>query len=139
MGTQTFAALLVSFTDAVVVETTLGPVLGSLEKPEGSSQGIHVFRAVPFAATTAGGNRFLPPKPKEPWTEPLNCTQNGTKRSITRYILILSFIPQDRAVCSLTTTKMSRVMESQGLVVRWGSLFLLNLTMRVWACRAKIA
>ena len=46
-----------------LVETSYGRIRGYL------NQGIYTFRGVRYGATTAGQNRFMPPKPPEPWTE----------------------------------------------------------------------
>jgi para-nitrobenzyl esterase len=46
----------------IVVETHRGKVRGVLE------DGIKVFKGIPYAATTAGLNRFHPPKPAKSWT-----------------------------------------------------------------------
>ncbi len=45
----------------VVVKTTMGSVRGR------SEHGAQVFKAIPYAAATAGANRFLPPQPQRPW------------------------------------------------------------------------
>lgn len=45
-----------------VVETTHGKISG---RTDGS---VHVFRGIPYAASTAGLNRFRPPQPVEPWS-----------------------------------------------------------------------
>lgn len=59
-------------TQAVV--TRKGPVVG-LRPAAGAA--LH-FRGIPFAASTAGGNRFLPPQPRAPWgPEPLECFRFG--------------------------------------------------------------
>jgi len=44
-----------------VVDTTGGPVQGFRRDD------VHVFRGVPYGASTAGPNRFQPPQPVEPW------------------------------------------------------------------------
>jgi hypothetical protein len=44
-----------------VVKTALGRLRG---KPENGAQ---VFRGIPYAASTAGAYRFLPPQPAQPW------------------------------------------------------------------------
>ena len=44
-----------------VVETTAGRVSGAV------IDGIAAFRSVPYGAPTSGANRFMPPRPAEPW------------------------------------------------------------------------
>ncbi len=50
------------------VETSAGKVLGAVV------EGILAFKTVPYAASTAGVNRFLPPQPLPPWTGVRYCT-----------------------------------------------------------------
>jgi para-nitrobenzyl esterase len=48
-------------TDSPVVETVSGRVKGV------TSDGAHIFKGIPYGASTAGANRFMPPRKPEPW------------------------------------------------------------------------
>ena len=45
-----------------IVETDSGRVAGV------TSGGVHIFKGIPYGASTAGANRFMPPRKPAPWT-----------------------------------------------------------------------
>jgi len=54
-----------------VAETTTGKIQGLV------TQGVRQFKGVPYGASTGGGNRFLPPRPVQPWTGIRECFGHG--------------------------------------------------------------
>ena len=48
-------------TDSPVIDTASGRVKGI------TSDGVHVFKGIPYGASTAGANRFMPPRKPAPW------------------------------------------------------------------------
>jgi para-nitrobenzyl esterase len=50
-----------------IVETASGKLRGAHDR------GVFAFKGIPYGASTAGGNRFKPPQPPQPWTGMRDC------------------------------------------------------------------
>ena len=58
-------------TSGATAETTAGRVRGI------RIDGIHAFKGIPYAASTAGANRFMPPRKPQPWSGVREATALG--------------------------------------------------------------
>jgi para-nitrobenzyl esterase len=58
-------------TEDVLVELDTGRVRGA------RASGVSMFRGIPYAADAGGANRFLPPRPAQPWTGTRDALQFG--------------------------------------------------------------
>src|SRR5216684_344884 len=64
-------AVVIASDAATVAETTAGKIRGF------KRNGIYIFKGVPYGASTAGTNRFMPPAKPEPWPGIRNALQFG--------------------------------------------------------------
>jgi para-nitrobenzyl esterase len=61
LAATTFGAAVARADDATTAETASGKIRGT------RSGELHVFKGLPYGASTAGANRFMPPSKPEPW------------------------------------------------------------------------
>ena len=66
-----------------IVETTAGKVRGRIVN------GIHIFKGVPYGASTAGKNRFMPPVKTDPWAGVRDALEYGHSAPQTFLDLLL--------------------------------------------------
>jgi para-nitrobenzyl esterase len=62
LAATTLGAAFARADDATTAETASGKIRGI------RSGELHVFKGIPYGASTAGANRFMPPSKPEPWT-----------------------------------------------------------------------
>jgi para-nitrobenzyl esterase len=72
------------------VQTTLGNVRGMRE------HGVHVFKGVPYAASTAGANRFNPPVQHAGWTGVREAFELGPRCPVPQSTAQAEFVVMDR-------------------------------------------
>jgi para-nitrobenzyl esterase len=81
MNRRSFLALSGSYLLAQPRAASTGPVAStSAGRVRGVSDGaVHVFRGVPYGASTAGANRFAPPRKPAPWSGVRDATAYGPR------------------------------------------------------------
>lgn len=84
----------------MIAEMPGGPVCGEV------SDGVAIWRGIPYAAAPVGRLRFAPPEPARPWAEPRDATRNGPiapQLPSRVYDALGAFdLPQDEDCLSLT-------------------------------------
>ena len=71
LGTPEAQAAAGTSSMSAVVDTAGGKVRGVV------ANGVHIYRGIPYGASTAGANRFMPPRKAEPWTGVRDAFQSG--------------------------------------------------------------
>jgi para-nitrobenzyl esterase len=89
-------------TGSVVAETTCGRIRGT------EIQGIRIFKGVPYGASTAGANRFMPPAAPAKWTGIRDAlaygpsapqTEPGVRRSTSAIAVAAAGLPAESEDC----------------------------------------
>jgi para-nitrobenzyl esterase len=70
-GVAVSASSLMAKDDAPIVEVAAGRVVGYVHN------GINTFKGIPYAESTEGANRFMPPVKRKPWSGIRSCRQYG--------------------------------------------------------------
>src|SRR5713101_222045 len=73
MGSRAFAADSTSAPSNPVVETTTGKIRGFVHEK------VYGFKGIPYAASTEGAGRFMPPAKRKAWTGVLDCIELGQR------------------------------------------------------------
>jgi para-nitrobenzyl esterase len=88
--------------DSVIAETAFGKIRGE------EVQGVKIFKGVPYGASTAGQNRFMPPKDPAPWTGVRDAlhygpstpqSDPGVARTVSRLSVASAGLPAESEDC----------------------------------------